>query len=229
MIPDQGVGGYFARRVTVGDERLLVRGTEASRRPPQRRGALVSTRGRHVHIGTLPIVFPWPLRVVGHEASASAFAPPLVCDVAGAERLRGGTREARLRLFKTFFRVIGSRHDSLVRCPEVRVAVRDAMFQVQDGSLSEGRARVRPVQMRPTNVLGEERRAAEGTAVVEPSHQVVEIHVAPAIGLSQLARPVPLYRCDTVLEKFFFLGCRHRNCDSWRRGNVAGSTRASRA
>ena len=39
-------------------------------------------------------------------------------------------------------------------------------FKSEDGSLSEGRARVRPVQMRPTNIFGEERRAAEGITVV---------------------------------------------------------------
>ena len=77
------------------------------------------------------------------------------------------------------------------------------MFQVQDGSLGDRRTRVRPVQVRPTNIFGEERRTAKCAAVVEPSHQVVEIHVAPAVRLGQLGHPVPFYRGDAVFGQFF--------------------------
>ena len=95
MIPDQGGGRDFVRRVTV-DERLLIRGAEAPRRPRLNAAAHWSRHAAVIFTYTFTVPFPRPLRVVvaSHQAPASTFAPPLVSDVAGAMRFCRGTSEA---------------------------------------------------------------------------------------------------------------------------------------
>ena len=100
----------------------------------------------------------------------------------------------------------------------------------QSKTFRQGRARVRPVQVRPAMSSAKTARSGRLLAVVEPPHQVVEIHVATAVRLGQLARPVPLCRGDAVLTVVYFLGRGSATMPAWQAGEyVAGSQRASRA